>query len=411
MPKKPDLIAVNGTDFLKIVGQINAAFSKAKSKNDVFQELAVKCKELLNLSDCAIYEWIEEDQLLIRKASYSAIEKEFKNHLHTITNLQGLTGKALKTKSTVIVDDTTKSNDYIKIHEGYKSEICIPVFINEKVYAVISSENENIGYYSSPYPEVFELLASIAAHTIFRIEDAEKTIQSVTILTEKQEKQQNDLEAVLETVSDQFAQLKHSQVKQDILLREVHHRVNNNLQIITSILNLHLMDEEGDKQQALFEIAARVEAMAMIHTNVYKTVEMNKVDLEGYLEDVIQILNGRATRHIVYDFNTHVKTLNLNSLVPLGMLIVELALNSFRHAFPDSVKTPALTLNIEHLVNENKYKMTFCDNGIGMENLYPIMDSVHVGATLIHAYIEQLNGAMEVKNENGLNYTVIFEDI
>jgi two-component sensor histidine kinase len=408
MPKKDQIITLKGSDFFKIVGQINAAFSKAKTKNDVFQELAVKCKELLNLSDCAIYEWISEDQLLIRKASYSSLVKENEIHLHTISNLEGLTGMSVKSKSTIIVEDTKKSEHYIKIHEGYNSEICIPVFINDTIYAVISSENEKVGFYTSPFPEVFELLASIAAHTIFRIEEAEKSIHSVSTL---QEKQQNDLEAVLETVSDQFAQLKHSQVKQDILLREVHHRVNNNLQIITSILNLHLMDEEGDKQQALFEIAARVEAMAMIHTNVYKTVEMNKVDLEGYLEDVIQILNGRATRQILYDFNTHVKTLNLNSLVPLGMLIVELALNSFRHGFPEKIKTPTLKLNIEQIVSENKYKMIFEDNGIGMENLYPIMDSVHVGATLIHAYVEQLNGVMEVKNQNGLKYTVIFEDI
>ncbi len=399
-----------GTDLLKIVAEISDSFAKSKTKNDVFEELTRKCVQLLDLMECAVYDWIEEDELLNRKATYD-YHKGKSPKAHKIENREGLVGLSFTTRATVIVEDTRQNNYYLEVTKGFRSEICVPIQFNNRIYGIVTSEHSEVGFYKAPYPAIFELLASMAAQSIFRIEERELEKISKENYEAQNIENQSKLDSVLETVSDQFAQLKHSKVKQDILLREVHHRVNNNLQIISSIIGLHRMIENADLSHALRDISSRVDAMAIIHTNMYKTVEMNKVDLESYLEDLIQLLRGLSQVAVEFDFKTNVKSLNLSTLVPLGMLIVEISMNAFRHAFDETIKAPKLLLNITQNMDTNRYILELRDNGIGMDNLYPILDELSVGATLIHAYIEQLNGEMEIVNENGLSYTVIFDDI
>ena len=399
-----------GTDLLKIVAEISDSFAKSKTKNDVFEELTRKCVQLLDLTECAVYDWIEEDDLLNRKANFNRVNLDSPTE-HVIKNREGLVGLSLNSKATIVVDDTQVNSYYVALNAGFRSEICVPIQFNNKLYGIVTSEHSEVGFYKAPYPAIFELLASMAAQSIFRIEERELEKISKENYEAQNIENQSKLDSVLETVSDQFAQLKHSKVKQDILLREVHHRVNNNLQIISSIIGLHRTMENADHSHALRDISSRVDAMAIIHTNMYKTVEMNRVDLESYLEDLIQLLRGLSKKSIEFDFSTTIKSLNLSTLVPLGMLIVEIAMNAFRHAFVETIEAPKLTLRIAQDINTNRYVLAVSDNGIGMENLYPILDELSVGATLIHAYIEQLNGEMELVNENGLSYTVIFDDI
>jgi two-component sensor histidine kinase len=400
----------SGTDLLKIVAEISDSFVKSKSKNDVFTELTHKCVQLLDLMECAVYDWDTATDFLHRKANFNRVNLDSPTE-HVIKNREGLVGLSLNSKATIVVDDTQVNSYYVALSAGFKSEICVPIQFHNKVYGIIRSEHPEVGFYVSPYPSIFELLALMAAQSIFRIEELLKEKVSNEQHEAEIIENQTKLDTVLETVSDQFAQLKHSKIKHDILLREVHHRVNNNLQIISSIIRLHRMKENMEDSHALRDISSRVDAMAIIHTNMYKTLEMNKVDLESYLEDLVQLLRGLSTVSVEFDFRTKIKSLNINTLVPLGMLIVELSMNAFRHAFDESIEAPKLTLRITQDMNTNRYVLDVSDNGIGMNSLYPILEEVNVGATLIQAYIEQLNGKMEVVNNNGLSFTIIFDDI
>lgn len=182
-----------------------------------------------------------------------------------------------------------------------------------------------------------------------------------------------------------------------ILMKEVHHRVKNNLQIITSLLRLQKHNLTEDVQQKFDESINRVMTMALIHRKLYQSPDLSNVNLESYINDLIkEIFTSLSTDENV---NTTVLTNDLNiglkTIVPFGLLINELLSNSFKHAFNESnMNNIVIELNI---LDNKFFELKYSDNGVWK----PTKDEqVQFGLELIETLTEQMEGSYTRENSN-----------
>lgn len=196
-----------------------------------------------------------------------------------------------------------------------------------------------------------------------------------------------------------------------VLIKEMHHRVKNNLQVIASLLRLQAASFTDERLQAAFDQSqSRVTSMALIHEKLYKGDELALVDVAPYIEELFDQLvrmndvQGRIGHRTDIDSGL---TLGLNTMVPLGLLLNELITNSLKHAFKGRA-SGEVTLSL-HRADGDSFDLHYSDNGVGMpiDKLQP--DGETLGTTLIESLVEQLNGRMSVEGgADGTRYQIRF---
>lgn len=196
-----------------------------------------------------------------------------------------------------------------------------------------------------------------------------------------------------------------------VLLNEVHHRVKNNLQVISSLLNLQARGAEPGVANALAESQGRVKAMALIHQLLYERNDFSQVDLSGYLRRLCALFQegyrgNRANFSLRVDAPGEVY-LNLQSAVPCGLLVNELVTNAVKHAFPDQrvghIDVGLVTIDDQHCM------ITVADDGIGLpEDVTPGVTR-SLGMQLIPLLSEQANGRWAVFREHGTRFELHIE--
>jgi len=211
----------------------------------------------------------------------------------------------------------------------------------------------------------------------------------------------DELEAQNEEIS---AQNEHKQ----ILLKEVHHRVKNNLQIITSLLSLQSRTVEDEEiVNVLEESKRRVEAIALIHQKLYQDDDITQVSFKSYLEEVVasqKLINP----NIKYVVNSPEVNLQLDTAIPLGLVVSELISNSLKHAFSE-VTDPLLTIDLEK-IEASKYVLSIHDNGPGFPETFSFENETGLGSEIINALTGQLNSQVEYKNSNGAKVIIRFNE-
>lgn len=198
---------------------------------------------------------------------------------------------------------------------------------------------------------------------------------------------------------------KHNE-QQKVLLKEIHHRVKNNLQIISSLMSLQSRNLENDEVlDVLNQSRRRVEAIALIHQKLYQDDKGNKVDFKAYLEEFIQshrTLNSKIT----FTLDSDEITLHLDCAVPLGLIISELFTNAVKHAF-NAVEDPKLHISIS--LHHPEIEVWIRDNGNGFPPGFDVNnDNLGLGTDLILALTEQIDGKIHFFNEAGANAKITF---
>jgi PAS domain S-box-containing protein len=209
--------------------------------------------------------------------------------------------------------------------------------------------------------------------------------------------------------------LRRSLARNEALLREVHHRVKNNLAAVVGLIELQrasIHDEEAAR--ALGELQGRLRAMAIVHEKLYRTEDPAAVDFADYLRTLVgELRAGRAFRGRMECVAQAGVTLSLDLATPCGMIVNELATNALNHAFPDGAQPaggaePRISVGIA--LAEGEYCLTVSDNGIGLpEGLDP--DSTRsLGLRLVRMLAEhQLGGRVNTRRENGTTVCVRFD--
>ena len=192
------------------------------------------------------------------------------------------------------------------------------------------------------------------------------------------------------------------------LIRELHHRVKNNLQVVSSLMSLqsNRMEDEQAKM-ALEDGKTRVDAMALIHQKLYLDHELAAVNMQDYLEQLTASLAGSFGLHpsvVQTNVNLQQAAMNIDRAVSIGLITNELVTNAFKHAF-NGIKNPRLLVQLEQ--KENKLQLVVADNGIGLKNKQQAENNF--GLKLVDILVNQLDAAVEVSNHEGTRYLIQME--
>lgn len=206
--------------------------------------------------------------------------------------------------------------------------------------------------------------------------------------------------------------LRASLSEKELLLKEVHHRVKNNLQIISALLYLQSSNLTDDSTEKIFKDSQdRIKSMALVHENLYKSKDLGNVNFNDYLKQLISHLSqsyGDLSQKISFKVNSDKVFLNINTAIPCGMIINELISNSLKHAFPDG-RCGEICIDLS---SENDgYRLIVSDNGIGIKGDLNIEDSKTLGLRLIDTLIKQIDGKISFYTTNGIRCEIYFKGI
>lgn len=197
--------------------------------------------------------------------------------------------------------------------------------------------------------------------------------------------------------------------EKELLIKEIHHRVKNNLQIISSLFDLQLRGTENpETKSALIDGLNRIKSVGLIHELLYQTDDVINIEFEDFVIKLLDHISSFATdKPISKHVNIpHGLKFDINTTIPLGLIITELLTNAFKYAF-NEVDTCSISINLE-TYNNNQFIIEVIDNGIGMPKEYDLKTSKSLGLRLVRTLSEQLSGTIDYKYENGAKFVLTF---
>ncbi|MFA4877072.1 MAG: MASE3 domain-containing protein [Methanoregula sp.] len=196
-----------------------------------------------------------------------------------------------------------------------------------------------------------------------------------------------------------------------LLLREIHHRVKNNLQIIISLVNLQMRQIDDDRlKQVMKETQNRVRAMSFVHEKLYQSEDIAHIDLANYTRFMVNQLfsfYGVDSRQVALEIDIGKIMLRINTAIPLGLIINELASNALKHAFADG-RTGTLSISARE---ENKtLSLTIKSDGIPIPPDLDWRNAESLGLRLVISLVDQLDGTIELDRSSGTAFTIIVKE-
>jgi len=208
-------------------------------------------------------------------------------------------------------------------------------------------------------------------------------------------------------------QIKASLKEKEILLKEVHHRVKNNLQVISSLLNLqsrYLKDKQGI--EVFKDSQNRVRSIALVHEKLYQSKDLTRLNFAEYIQNLTSHLfhsYGVNSDTITLKINTHDASLDLDTAIPCGLIINELVSNSLKHAFPAG-KKGEISIDL-HSDNENRFTLIVSDNGVGFPKDLDFRNTESLGLQLVTTLTNQLDGSIELDSSGGTTFRIRFAKV
>lgn len=200
--------------------------------------------------------------------------------------------------------------------------------------------------------------------------------------------------------------------EKEVMLSEIHHRVKNNLQIISSLLNLqstYIIDKAA--LNAIKESRNRVSSMALIHEKLYKSKNLSKIDFEDYIKHLTShLLQIYAISKVKVDMKINASQvfLTVDTAIPTGLIINELVSNSLKHAFPDK-KEGKIEIELKQ-TSQGEYYLKVKDNGCGIKKDVNLSSTTTLGMQLISMLTKQLAGEVKIENGTGTEVTIKFKE-
>ncbi|MBF0553857.1 MAG: response regulator [Nitrospirae bacterium] len=200
----------------------------------------------------------------------------------------------------------------------------------------------------------------------------------------------------------------------EVLLREIHHRVKNNLQIVSSLLDLQTKYIKDPSTLDMFKDSQnRLKTMALLHEKLYQSDNMAEIDFAKYLTNLLDHLYRSYcidTSCILMSTDIDKATIGLDTAVPCGLIVNELVSNSLKHAFKGQ-QGGRLSVSL-HKLDDGQFKLTVSDTGVGLSDGIDLKNSKTLGLRLVNALvIEQLEGTLEFDTNNGTSFWIVFREL
>ena len=220
----------------------------------------------------------------------------------------------------------------------------------------------------------------------------------------------DSLDTMRQALKDQIEILRRNLIEKEALLRELHHRVKNNLSVISSLLNLQasVIRSPEEALAGLVKSRDRILAMSLVHEELYNSADHARIGMGRYIERLTEnILRlhgpGKAVRIIMEVGDVQ---LGVDSSVPCGLILNELVSNAFTHAFPDG--RPGVVRVFLREAGGDNLELGVSDDGIGLPDAHKYPDNESMGLTMVRLLAEQLDGSCEFSSEGGTSCRILF---
>jgi two-component sensor histidine kinase/ligand-binding sensor domain-containing protein len=236
-------------------------------------------------------------------------------------------------------------------------------------------------------------------------------IYLISAIREQRQKKINEqLEAIVKERTKLIIQQRD---EKEVLLKEIHHRVKNNLQIINSLLSIQSAYTKDQEALNLFDEAKnRIRAMALIHEKMYGANDLANINFNDYVQTLVKDLidTYAINKNINLKINLPTIKFGIDTSIPLGLLLNEIISNSLKYAFNDTIENPEIIVELYFNSKNNEYLLKVGDNGIGMpREIFDKTDLPSLGMELIKIFVQQLDGTIELNNEQGTMYYIRFK--
>lgn len=300
-----------------------------------------------------------------------------------------------RTGERLILNDAALEGDFKDNPEVQKlqlrSVLCLPVVKQSKMIGILYLENGlSDSVFTSEKTQVTELLTTQAA---ISLENSR--------LVEEMKKAED--------------QVKKSLREKEVLLKEIHHRVKNNLQIIHSMLNLQLPYIRDEQSISLFkESQNRIYSMALIHEKLYQSESLATINVAQYIHALTSNLFfsfGMSERTMKLTVDADNITFGIDTLIPCALIINELVSNSLKHAFPAPLLAcgkAEISIGLRRETG-NRFILTVGDNGVGLPPDFKIEDCKSLGLEIVMVLVRQLRGAIRVKTNGKTEFAISFQ--
>lgn len=209
-------------------------------------------------------------------------------------------------------------------------------------------------------------------------------------------------------VTMRTAELEESNKLKENLLREIHHRVKNNLQIASSLMNMQKRKLTNPEAiEALTDSQNRIMAIALTHQKIYQDKDSKAVNLKEYLNDLVSN-QKKVFANINYIISSPEILIDLDKAVPLALITSELVTNASKHAFPDTITDPKLEIVVTQ-VSAERVKIVLKDNGVGLNQGFDFRKTSGLGFKIIQALCKQINAKFAYRNDKGAIFEIEFD--
>ncbi|MGB5189696.1 sensor histidine kinase [Robiginitalea sp.] len=213
-------------------------------------------------------------------------------------------------------------------------------------------------------------------------------------------------------IAEQKRIIENSLVEKDSLLKEIHHRVKNNLQMVSSLLSLQTKNTRSKAAiEALEEGKTRVKAMALIHQKLYQNDDLSVIEMQGYIESLINSIQSvyrKGGHSINITIDAEGVELDIDRAIPIGLILNELVSNSFKYAFPEDFENGRIYIHIQNTKEGGFFEYT--DNGVGLPEDTESRSENSMGIRLIKRLVNQLQSTLNIdKTAEGVRFWFNFK--
>jgi PAS domain S-box-containing protein len=204
-------------------------------------------------------------------------------------------------------------------------------------------------------------------------------------------------------------ELQESLEEKSVLLQEIHHRVKNNLAVISGMMQLQAMESKNEGLTGkLYDSQLRIQSMASIHELLYDSKSFTDLNFSDQIKKLVATIGETLNTDTEVEINYQLEdvTLNVNQAIPAALIVNELVTNAFKHAFKEKEKG---IINIILKANEQNLNLTIFDNGVGLPKDFDIHNASTLGMRIIQTLCQQLDATIQYKREDGSRFDIQFE--
>lgn len=404
------------TKYEELINSISQVIHKSINVKDVLDNTAEVINNSIDVVDKVSIYLVEDREALIK--AHSGAPNWHVEKVGCIPFGTGCTWKTITSGDLNYCSDSDSDNllGPAGILLGIKSYVSVPIEFDNNIIGVINVASFRKNSFKEEDISLLSLVAGQVSTVMENIRQSEELQQTYNILEERVKGRTLELlksnallrEEIEKRIRAEI-EIKKSLQEKEVLLKEVQHRVKNNLQVISSMLDLQTDYVKDSGVLKLFvEAQKRVKSMALVHERMYQSEVLTDLDFTQYIENLgnyIFKIYGVNTKRISMKIDINEANIDFNRAIQLGLIVNELISNSLKHAFPDDLEGQ---VNVRLDSEDEYFILTTSDNGVGLPKKFRLRQTKSLGLQLVQALTNQLKGSIKIDRRKGTRFRIKF---